>query len=298
MIRGSKQLGVILIGLSLPMLAARAQPATPPAPSPAPIAAYTMPSTQMWDMASDSGDIYRIFVSFPAGEAPARGYPVLYVLDGNASFASFAETRRLLEYAEAGKAIIVGVGYPTDMPYDARRTGDFVEPWPHPTPTDPTRPAPPKTDGRGKFLDFLTGKLRSEIDRRYRIDPNRQSLFGHSFGGLFALHALYTRPQAFHSIVAASPSLEWNQFGSLREEREFTARLTDGKLGRTSRLMVVVGGRDVDDDPYPAESFVKRMELLSGHGLRTRFRRYEEEGHMTVPIRAVTDVLRFVFEQR
>lgn len=62
--------------------------------------------------------------------------------------------------------------------------------------------------------------------------------------------------------------------------------------------MVVVGGRDIDDDHYVGEAFAKRLELLSGYGLRTRFRRYEEEGHMSVPARAVTDTLRFVFESR
>src|SRR5690606_28041606 len=118
-----------------------------------------------------------------------------------------------------------------------------------------------------------TGQLRVEIGRRYRTNPDRQSLFGHSLGGGVALHALYTRPQAFHSIVAASPSLEWNE-AILHEERAFAKRLADGKVGRTSRLMVVAGGRDIDDDPYAAEAFTRRMDLLSGHGLRTRFLRY------------------------
>src|SRR3546814_3643923 len=99
-----------------------------------------------------------------------------------------------------------------------------------------------------KFLGFLTGKLRAEIGKRYKIDPDRQSLFGHSFGGLFALHALYARPGAFQSIVAASPSLEWNVQDLLREESAFAARLADGNINRTSRLMLVAGDQDRDDD--------------------------------------------------
>jgi predicted alpha/beta superfamily hydrolase len=294
-----KQLAAtVAITLSLPVLAAQAQAEQTTTPTPSSVPGYTMPSTHMWEMTSDGGEVYRIFVSFPTTEMPADGYPVLYVLDGNAMFAAFAEARRIQEFYDVGKAIVVGVGYPTDKAYDTRRLNDYTPPLLDPPPAQWRRLAKYKSGGRDAFLDFLTGKLRTEIGKRYKVDLNRQSLFGHSLGGLLALHALYTRPQAFQSIVAASPSQEWNEQGVLLEERDFTARLTSGKVGKTSRLMVVVGGRDIDDDPYVGEAFAKRLELLSGYGLRTRFRRYEEEGHMSVPARAVTDTLRFVFESR
>src|SRR3546814_793595 len=247
-----------------------------------------MPSTRTFETKSDGGETYRIFVSFPKGEPPADGYPVLYVIDGNAYFASFAETRRLLEYADKGKALVVGVGYPTDDAYDARRTADFLFPVPTagPPAQAPSQPNATNT-GRDKFLGFLTGKLRAEIGKRYKIDPDRQSLFGHSFGGLFALHALYARPGAFQSIVAASPSLEWNVQDLLREESAFAARLADGNINRTSRLMLVAGDQDRDDDPEPARALAARLEPLSAYGLSTRYRLYEDEIHMTVPAPAV-----------
>ncbi|HEY0686350.1 MAG TPA: alpha/beta hydrolase-fold protein [Steroidobacter sp.] len=291
--RRKRLASAFVMTLALPALTAHAQQSTPEtAPG------YTMPSTHAWDMKSDGGEIYRIFVSYPATEAPADGFPVLYVLDGNASFAAFAETRRIQERFDIGKSIVVGVGYPTDLAYDVRRLNDYTPPM-----IDPPMPvwrhlAKYKSGGRDTFLDFLTGKLRTEIGKRYKIDLDRQSLFGHSLGGLLALHALYTRPQAFHSIVVASPSLEWNEQGVLPEEREFTARLTSGKVGKTSRLLVVVGGRDTDDDPYMAESFANRMDRLSNYGLRLRFHRYDDENHMSVPARAVTDTLRFAFGSR
>jgi predicted alpha/beta superfamily hydrolase len=264
-----------------------------------PVAAqYALPSTQSWDMTSDAGATYRIMVSYPAAEAPEGGYPVLYVLDGNAMFAMFAETRRLQEFYEYGKAIIVGVGYPTDQAYDVRRLDDLTPALPSPPPANLKSLAQYKSGGHDRFLDFLTGKLRAEIGRRYKINPERQSLFGHSLGGLFGLHTLFTRPTAFHSIVAASPSIEWIDQEILGDERAFTAKVAGGKAPRTSRLMVVVGGRDVDDDPEPARAMVARLDLLSGQGMRARLRRYEEEGHMGVPTRAVMDTLRFVFEQR
>ncbi|MDB5714931.1 MAG: alpha/beta hydrolase [Sphingomonadales bacterium] len=276
--------------LSAPLMSVQAL-----AQAPVPTPRYSMPSTQMWNLPSDNGDIYSVFVSFPKGEAPASGYPVLYVTDGNASFASFAETRRRLEYYDLGKAIVVGVGYPTDDPYDARRAADFLYPVPLPKGSTKVQESP-TANGRDRFLDFLTGKLRTEIGRRYKIDLERQSLFGHSFGGLLALHALFTRPQAFQSIVAASPSLGWNTQEMLHEEREFAAGLKSGKTVKMSRLMIVVGDRDTDDDPEPARTLASRMDLLSAYGMNTRYHRYDGEIHITVPTRAVTDTLRFAFQ--
>lgn len=80
------------------------------------IPSYSMPSTHMFETNSDGGETYRIFVSYPKGEAPEGGCPVLYVIDRKAYFSSFAETRRLLEYADRGKDLVVGVGYLTMTP--------------------------------------------------------------------------------------------------------------------------------------------------------------------------------------
>ena len=257
--------------------AAHAQPAPTPAAAPG----YTMPQTAVWDMTADSGVAYRIFVSFPEGKPPAEGWPVLYVLDGNASFAGFAETRRVQEWSDVGKSIIVGVGYPIDGAYSPQRADDYTAQHP---------------GTRDKFLDFLTGKLRAEVGRRYRINPDRQALFGHSYGGLFALHLLFSRPEAFHAIIAASPSLFYEQQPMLKAERDFAARLQAGKVPKVSRLMVVVGEREETilerTDP---EAFVERIKPLSAYGLRVKSETYAGEGHMTVTSRAVSETLRFAF---
>lgn len=273
---------------------------------PAPVGAaqmpgYTMPATDVWDLAADSGEVYRIFVSYPAGkedEAPEDGYPVLYVLDGNAYFGSFAQARWVQDYLPVGKSIVVGVGYPGDEAWDVRRLKDFTAPLLDPPPRQWRALAQYESGGRRQFLEFLTGPLRREIARRHRVDPDRQALFGHSLGGLFALYALYERPGAFHSIVAASPSMEWNAQGILEDERVFAERLVDGAIPGTSRLLVVVGDRDTDDDPEPARALVDRLDRLSGYGLRVRLHRYPDEVHVSVPARAVTDVLRFAFDIR
>ncbi|QDX27528.1 alpha/beta hydrolase [Sphingomonas suaedae] len=261
--------------------------------APAPAAPrYAMPFTATWDMKAAHGDTYRIFVSYPEGEPPEGGFPVLYVTDGNALFAAFAETRRMIGWTKGQEMIVVGIGYPTDDAYHVRRIDDFTG---APT-TSPAyaKFAKEKNGGWDRFLDFLTVELRGEIGKRYPINAQRQSLFGHSLGGLFAVHTLFTRPSAFHTIIAASPSLFWHEALTLQEERAFTARLREGKGGAVARLMVVSGEREEAIlERWDAEAFAKRMEPLSAFGLRVQSQVYKDEGHMTVPVRAISDTLRF-----
>lgn len=277
--------------------------ATPGAAQTAPVAAaptgpgYVLPETETFELAGADGYPYQIFVSKPQGPAPDGGWPVLYVLDGNAMFAGFAETRRIQsmdDKSEVAKSIVVGVGFKTDKPYDNRRLLDFTG---GPAP-QPWRDAFSKLPAGGwdKFLDFLTGKLRTDLNRRYGINPDRQALFGHSLGGLFALHTLFTRPDAFHAIIAASPSLFWHDQEMRKEEHDFVERLEAGKIQQVSRLMVVCGElEETSLERDDAVAFAKRMEPMSAYGLRTKSEVYMGEGHITLPSRSVTSTLRFAF---
>jgi len=262
--------------------------------------AYALPGTESWEIANDSREPYRIFVSRPEGPPPAEGYPVLYVLDGNAMFAGFAEARRIQEgsHPDVANSLIVAVGYPTDRPYDgARRLYDFT---PVPLAEVPAAQVPLakyRAGGQDAFRDFLLNRLRAEVAKRYAVNPRRQALFGHSLGGLLALHVLYTRPDAFHAIIAASPSQWWNDQSILAEEREFARRLSRAEItGPVSRVLLLAGEREERvANTWDAEALALRLEPLSAYGLRSRFEMLAGETHVTVPSRAVTTTLRFAF---
>lgn len=261
---------------------------------------YVVPDTETWDLTSSGGETYRIFVSRPAGNAPPDGFPVLYVLDGNTIFGSFAEARRLQEVSdpEIGKTLIVAVGYPDGAPYDyKRRMKDFTPPFPDPMPAAETPFAQWAVGGQDKLMSFLLDDLRSAVASRYKINQRRQALFGHSLGGLFALHMLYRHPEAFVAIIAASPSIWWNDQGILAEEREFSANLASGRTkGPPARLMLVVGGREeTRAEQWDAGALARRLEPLSAYGLRSQYERFEAEPHLGVPTRAITDAMRFAF---
>ncbi|MDG2535891.1 alpha/beta hydrolase-fold protein [Sphingomonas sp. HITSZ_GF] len=261
--------------------------------APAPAPAYVLPGTETFDLtAREGGQGYRIYVSKPTQPAPAGGFPVLYVLDANAFFPGFAGERRIEEFAKeaGGGVIVVGVGYPHDQVYDIpARTNDLTLPW---TAKWPAGQPVVKTGGNEVFAHFLLDQLRPEIARRYPVDAKRQSLFGHSLGGLFALHMLYTRPDAFEAIIAASPSIWWSDKAILAEEKAFTDRLAAAKpAGPVSRLMLFVGEKDPMMIPADAEALNGRLAAL---GLSSRFEKLAGETHITVPYRAITPTFRFV----
>ena len=243
--------------------------------------------------ARDDGRAYRILVARPAGPPPPAGFPVLYVLDGNAAFTTVAEAVRVQSRRTAATgvapAVVVGIGYPTGGPYDeTRRIRDFT------TPADPSK-LPPRPDGSpwpanggaDAFLRFLVEEVKPAIARDLPVDPTRDALFGHSLGGLFVLHTLFTRPDAFRAYAAISPSIWWNDRAILEEERRFAA--SPAPAGR--RLLIAVGGLErqramVND----AEALAARLSRLGT--LQVVQRTFEGENHASVVPTALSHALR------
>lgn len=181
---------------------------------------YSLVGTETFDVVSRQGKQYRIFVSVPSGAAPAKGYPVLVLLDANAYFAGAYSALQVLAPPDPKLAsmslsgvqpmIVVGVGYPGDAPLnEARREFDFL---PAHVALKPQAGIPwLNGGGADMFLTFLLDELRPAIAHRYPVDPDRQSLAGHSLGGYFTLYALVNKPSAFHNYAAISPSLWWDE---------------------------------------------------------------------------------------
>lgn len=160
------------------------------------------------------GPGHRLFRAVPKGDAPPEGWPVLYLLDGNAAF-DFLTAEHL---AMVPGLVLVGVGYDTDRQFAReRRTLDFTAPDPAAPGADAEglRPDPVHegriAGGAGQFLDRLTGPLRAAAEQGLEIDPARRTLWGHSFGGLFTLYALLAQPGAFARYAAISPSIWWDE---------------------------------------------------------------------------------------
>ena len=135
---------------------------------------------------------YRLDIGIPRNPPAPAGYPVMYLLDGNNAMAELQE-HWLAELNAGTPPLLVMIGYDIDGTYDGeQRTRDY---------TGATARA---------FLQVLETRIKPLIQAQYSVDRTRQTLWGHSFGGLFVLYALLEQPDAFQSWIAASASL-WYQ---------------------------------------------------------------------------------------
>lgn len=245
----------------------------------------TLDGTEQWMMKSAEGREYRIMISLPEGDVPyTGGYPVIYLLDGNAYFPAFHAAKRAQDRLQG--SILVAIGYPSDTPLDFNRRAFDLSP-----PQPPERNKPPQ-GGQDLFLDFIEKRLMPKVAERFKVDPDQRSLVGHSFGGMFGIYALFTRPALFQHVVAISPSLWWRDRYLLEHERAFTQRAHAGQLDLTHRSLTMwVGEREMQQEIQDVRALQIRLENLSQYGLRSDFQLEAGEDHMSIPFRVTNRVL-------
>lgn len=279
--------------------------------------ACAIPETIRFDLAPDGGGpAYRIFLRIPPGAAPESGWPSLYLLDANAVIATAVEALRVQAAYPLGTgisdAVVIGIGYPTEAAYDSmRRSWDYGPP--------PGRSYPPhseggpdvRTGGAALFLDFIENRLKPEIRRRAPLAPGRQSLFGHSFGGLFALFALFTRPDAFNDWIAISPAIWWEEHNLLRfaapppamhpaprvllgvgEYEQQLAPFQIGQADEEQRRRRQDEAKTMDETRAMAERLERQYHCF------TEFAVFEGETHMSVLPLAINLAIRFALGPR
>ncbi|WP_246132270.1 alpha/beta hydrolase [Paenibacillus hemerocallicola] len=263
-----------------------------------------MPGTKQFTIGSGQENhwVYRIYVSWPQGEPPADGFPVIYVLDANSVIGTMIEAVRLQSGKQRGSGpsmAVVGIGYETDKAFSTERFTDYSLPMPVEELPPYSRGGEwPRQGGADAFLRFIEERLKPLIARMFPVNVREQAIFGHSLGGLFALHALFTRTDAFQTYIAGSPSIDWYKRLILDEERLWRTSLgNDKKLN--ARLLVTAGEMERDHPTRINDNAKELVERLKPHmdsGLHVEYREFEGENHISVLPVLISRAVRFFKE--
>ena len=229
--------------------------------------------------------------------------PVVYLTDGNMMFPMVLSTLRLLQFGnELPPLILVGIGYADSANSMALRNRDL-------TPTNDTAfveraatAGPPilphaQPGGADAYLDFIRDHVKPLIEQTYPAKPGDDTLMGESLGGLFTLHALFTRPHEYTRYVAGSPSIWWDDTVLFKTEAAYAQANQD--LNAT--LFISIGSLE---QPVEAESFGmvtnmhKMADTLTARDYPSlNLTRYEFDGetHLSVIPATFSRGLRAVF---
>jgi predicted alpha/beta superfamily hydrolase len=212
----------------------------------------------------------RVIVWTPPGyAADKRAYPVLYLTDAERQFGHTVTTVEFLSRnGRMPPMIVVGL-------FNTDRTRDLT---PYKDKDDDTQL--PTAGGADRFLRFVETELVPWVERQYRTQAFR-AFAGHSFGGLFAMHALATRPELFNAIVAVSPSLPWRQGEA--------AKRIETMLGqqRTLKCALYV---TLGDEGQAMKAGLDRLRTVleekAGQGLRWDLVEMLDEDHGSIVLRS------------
>jgi uncharacterized protein len=181
-----------------------------------------------------------------------KKYPCWYVTDANRSFPMLANIVSIFEVPDPGKGemIIVGIGYKIRDAADwaAFRTRDL-------TPVnDPEvdvyfnkilnqttgRQFDVRSGGADKFLEFITTELIPFIESNYRVSSTDRYLGGYSYGGIFTLYTMFSKPDLFVKYFAGSPSIDFKNGFLFDLESNFASSHKDIK----AKLWMTAGGAE------------------------------------------------------
>ena len=181
-----------------------------------------------------------------------KKYPCWYVTDANRSFPMLANIGSVFEVPDPGQGemIIVGIGYKIRDVADwaAFRTRDL-------TPVnDPGvdgyfnkllnqttgRQFDVTTGGAEKFLEFITTELIPFVESNYQVSPTDRYLGGYSYGGLFTLYTMFSKPGLFVKYFAGSPSIDFKNGFLFGLESSFASSHKDIR----ANLWMTAGGAE------------------------------------------------------
>ena len=275
--------------------------------------AASIPQAQQTLLSSKlTGRTYRIQV-MAVGDAPATGYMPVYVLDGDMMFPT-AATAAYTYYHHAKDngaqpLLIVGIGYDNGKLLDIpMRSLDYTPPMDARGKISDSQPKRGEADA---FLRMMQSELKPLLQQQYRLQADKATLIGHSYGGVLALYALMQHPNDFSHYVISSPSMWWNEGALqslpdsyfqplLKNKHDKFVRISVGEYEQTASPYVDANGERAKilaekQMVNKVDAMAKRLQALPTEHLRVESQHYPAETHTGAMFRAVLDGIKFTY---
>src|ERR1035437_4567432 len=218
----------------------------------------------------------KISIFLPDGyDAKNARFPVLYVLDADGRDQHTVPTARFLFVNnKMPKAIVVGV-------FNVDRNHDFLP---------DSSQAASTGGGANNFVQFFKKELIPSINKNFKTEPFNV-LIGHSFGGVFVMHAILNDPDLFDAYIAIDPSFWYkNQMQVKSARNEFLKAKNWNKP-------IYISGRDGGGmKDMGITSMEKLLKSSAPKELKWKVVAYSNEDHGSVPFKSVYDGLRYIFD--
>ena len=201
----------------------------------------------------------KINIYLPEGyDAKDVKFPVLYVLDADGRDQHTVPTARFLFLNnKMPKAIVVGV-------FNIDRNHDFLP---------DSSLAASTGGGADNFLKFFKTDLIPYINKNFKTEPFNV-LIGHSYGGVFVMHALLNDPDLFDAYIAIDPSFWY------KKEMQVKSAQIEFQKNKTWNKPIFISGRDGGGmKGMGITSMKKVLKTSAPAGLKWKIVAYPNEDH-------------------
>lgn len=143
--------------------------------------------------------------------------------------------------------------------------------------------------GADKYFAFIKTELMPYINKKYR-STGQNTLFGGSFGGVYAMYSLLKDPHLFQSYLIADPAFHWDNRYMLKQAGEKLGQLDLNGItllmtGREGQPAIGMGIKEMDS--------VFRVKAPGGLRWKTLY--YDDETHNSMIFRTLYDGFKYTY---
>jgi uncharacterized protein len=180
-----------------------------------------------------TGHKHQVWVHLPASHAQTtKPLPVVFVTDAGYGFPLVRSIRNRVgaRGQNLEEFILVGLPHEPGIPPNDSRSRDYT----------PTNPLLDPTRKPGNYVASIYGQAQAYRDyvehqvfpliaKHYKADLKRTVYMGQSYGGLFGVYTLLTKPELFQTYLLGSPSLWFDRRSIWQFEQAYASKHKDMK---------------------------------------------------------------------